>query len=390
MNRLTLCAFFFITAFFSFNAYSQNTVDLSEWTKKLEWGGDLRYRLARSQENVDQDRNFQQLRVRLGLRADVNPETQVHLRLATGTSSISTNQTLGDSKDPGMARRSFGLDLAFIDWNFMKGGRLWLGRAANPFWSPAKAQTLFDGDLAFEGLAFKWEPKWSSSSAFVNSGAFMISENYAAPDDVVDTGLAGFEVGYSHKTPVGTITGRVGSYYYLNIQDKQINVLEKDGKVDAYSYPLDRYRGNTVYPNDPLLPPDQRKYYFQNKYVLSSLGVEWKHKFGSSEATAFYEMVKNTEISDQNTATELGLNLKWGRTSLGFAMVEKQTDSVVGAFTDSDTNGGGTDNKGTRLSLSYQLSDNSQVGYNQYQAKRGVNSTERDFRSSQLDFIASF
>jgi hypothetical protein len=138
------------------------------------------------------------------------------------------------------------------------------------------------------------------------------------------------------------------------------------------------------------LPPDQRKYYFKNKYVLSSLGVEWKHKFGPVEPTAFYEMAKNTEVSDQNTATEFGLNLKWGRTSLGYALVEKQTDSVVGAFTDSDTNGGGTDNKGTRLSLAYQLSDNSQVGYNQFDGKRGVNSTERNFRASQIDFVATF
>lgn len=370
--------------------WSQNTVDLAEWSKKIEWAGDLRYRFAKAKESIDDERSYQQLRARLGVRADVNENTQAVIRFATGSSAISTNQTLGDAKDPGMPRRTFGLDLGYIDWTFAKGGKIWAGRAANPFWSPAKVQTVFDSDLAFEGLAVKWEPKWSASSAFVNLGGFIISENFDSPYDVVDTGIAAAEIGYSQKTPIGTLTGRVGTYHFLNIQDKQINAVEKDGKVDAYSYPFDRYRGNTVYPNDPLAAPDQRKYYFQNKYVLQAMGLEWKHKIGPVEPALFYEIVKNTEVDDQNTAVEYGFAAKWGRTSLSWAFIEKQTDSVVGTFTDSDTNGGGTDNKGTRLSLAYQLSDNSLVGFNQFRATRGVHSVSRDYTGSQLDFVVSF
>lgn len=387
---MRFCIFTLLVLLSSLSSWAQTTVDLAEWSKKIEWTGDLRYRFAKAKESVDDERTYQQLRARLGARADVNESTQVVFRLATGSSAISTNQTLGDPKDPGMPRRSFGLDLGYVDWTFTKGGKVWAGRAANPFWSPGKVQTVFDGDLAFEGVVVKWEPKWSASSAFLNLGGFIISENFDSPYDVVDTGLVAAEVGYSQKTPVGSFTGRVGAYHFLNIQDKQINTVEKDGKIDSYSYPFDRYRGNTVYPNDPLAAPDQRKYYFQNKYVLQALGFEWKHKIGPLEPSLFYEWVKNGEVRDQNTAVEWGAAVKWGRTSLAWAFVEKQTDSVVGAFTDSDANGGGADNKGTRLSIAYQLSDNSLVGFNQFRATRGVNSVERDYSGSQLDFVVSF
>lgn len=290
---------------------------------------------------------------------------------------------MGDSKDPGMARRSFGLDLAYMDWRFAPSGRVWLGRSANPFWSPAKVQTLFDSDLAFEGFALKWEPRWSQSSAFLNAGAFMISENYASPDDVVDTGLVGAELGYSHQTPIGQFTGRWGTFNYANIQDKLITTVEKDAKIDLYSNPYDRHRGNTVYLLDG-------KYYFQNKYVLQTLGIEWKLKLSPVELTAFFESVQNTDINSKNRASEQGLSLKWGRTTLSGATIVKQSDSMLAMFTDSDANGGGTDTKGLRLSFLYQLGKNSSFAYTDFQAKRGVDSRERNFRSTQIDFMVNF
>lgn len=355
----------------------------------LEWSGDLRYRMAQSKESIDDERPYQQLRARLGLKADVNQDTRAILRLATGTSAISTNQTLGDAKDPGMSRRSFGIDLAYIDMGWMTGFRTWLGRTANPFWSPGKSQIMFDSDLAFEGVALKWDRPVESVNAFVNIGGFMISENYSAPGDVVDTALVGGDLGAKFDF-YGSWTAHLGSYHYLNIQGRPITSVDKDAKIDAYSYPYDRYRGNTVFPNDPLLPAESRKYFFQNPFVLHEIGLEWKKKFEPIEITLFYDRVQNDQVSNFNTADEYGLSLKWRRFNLGYAQSKKESDSVVASFTDSDMNGGGTDNKGSRWNVGYQMSANAQVAITEYKATRGLDSVARDYAATQLDLLVSF
>ena len=63
---------------------------------------------------------------------------------------------------------------------------------------------------------------------------------------------------------------------------------------------------------------------------------------------------------------------------------------MIGAFSDSDFNGGGTDNRGFKLSFTYELSSHSNVVLTHYQAQRGINSTERDYKAQQLDFSLMF
>lgn len=369
-------------------ASAQGTMTLT--LPQPEWFGDLRYRTAQVKEAIDDVRNLEQLRVRLGFKADVNDTVKMNLRLATGTSAISTNQTLGDPKDPGMPRRSFGLDMAYVDWRSSSETKLWAGRIANPFWAPAKIGIIYDGNLVFEGLAFKWERPWSSSSVFVNLGAFMISENYNAPDDTVDTGITSAQGGYSVKTEWGTWTGHLATHQFVNIRNKAITTVDKDAKVDPYSYPFDSYRGNSVFPNDPLLPPDSRKYYFVNPYVLNEAGLEWKRSLGPFDLTVFYDFVKNAGAAAANSAQEYGIGAKWGRTQMQIAQVEKQADSVVAAFSDNDSNGGGTDNRGARFNVTYQLAKNSVVSFTNYRALRGVDTVRRPFEASRLEFLLNF
>lgn len=357
----------------------------------LEWGGDLRYRMAQMREDIDDTRRLQQLRVRLGLGADVNDAVKAKIRLATGASAISTNQTLGDSNDPGMSRRSFGIDLAFIDWSFVTDGHVMAGRTPNPFWSPQKAQLIFDSDLAFEGFAAKWEPKSEDMLGFVNFGGFIISENYSAPADSVDIGLVGADLGVGKHSGDWKWTIHMGNYHFLNIHRQPITSVETGAKIDPYSYPYDRFRGNTVDVNDPLLPADQRKYYFKNRYVLAELGAESKWSLPQGGELGFFvDFVRNYMVGNRGNGFEAGVSGRWKRLSGQLAEVSKGSDSVVGAFTDSDTNGGGTDNHGYRLQLSYQLSKNSNVVATQFESKRGLKTVRRDYRGTQIDFSVSF
>lgn len=356
----------------------------------LTWSGDMRYRFVNLREATDETRLYQQLRVRLGLKAEIQDDLTAIVRLATATSAISNNQTLGDSKEPGMPRRSFGVDLAYGDWNFLGDGRLWLGRTPNPFFAPGKTQIVFDSDLAFEGASVSWMPKWDDASAFATLAGFIISENYASPNDVIDTGLIGADLGYSLKTAVGQWTVHAARFHYLNIVDRPVTSVEKDAKVDAYSYPFDRFRGNTVYPNDPLAAPADRKYFYKFDFVQTEVGAEWKLKAFGMEFLAYGDWIANERASHAGDALEIGASIKYGRASLLVASATKKSDSVLGAFSDSDFNGGGTDNRGMKLSASYQLSDYSNVVFTHYQAQRGIDSVERDYKAQQLDFSLMF
>lgn len=363
-----------------------------EWKPKLTWSGDIRYRMAKSKEDIDDERTFQQLRVRLGLRADVNETTQAIIKLATATSAISANQTLGDTAEPGMARRPFGIDQAYIDFKFLKNqGAFWVGRTANPFWVPAKVQTLFDTDLAFEGLALKLEPKFGFGGAFLNLGAFIISENYTQPNDNTDTGLVGGDLGAVIKGSDWSLTGHFGNYYYLNVKNHVITRVEKDAKIDVYSNnPNERFRGNTVYVNDPLLPAADRKYFYAYQYILLEAGAEWKQKFGDFDYTLYIDAVKNDARRKEGNALEYGLNAKWRWLTLGYAQIKKEADSMLSSFTDSDTNGGGTGNRGDRLLVNFAFNKNASFQITQFNARRGIDVVSRKFAMTHVDLQVSF
>lgn len=357
-----------------------------------EWSGDLRYRLVQAKEAQDEPRPYQQLRARLQMKATVNPELRALLRLATGSSAISSNQTLGDAKDPGFARRDFGLDLAAIQWSVTDDLVVSGGRVPNPYFSAGKNQLIFDSDLNFEGLSLQYKWKTGGGNLFVNAGAFLIVENYDSTtrSDVADLGIPGLQLGYSYDFGGTVATLHYATQHYINIQDAPITSLDKGAKYDIYSIPFDRYRGNSIYTLFPGDPPATRKYQILNKYVLDVVGAELKTKLAFVDVLFFADFVKNREVSANGSGHEFGLTLKWGRTSLGYGLIRKEADAVVGAYSDSDANGGGTDADGNRVSLGYQFSDNSSFAMNQYQAKRGISSTERDYALTQVDFMMSF
>lgn len=358
-----------------------------------QWSGDMRLRGAHQKEAVDDDRYYSQIRARLLGTMTVNENVSAYLRLATATSAVSTNQTIGDSSAPGMARRNFGVDQAYADWRVVTAetsdaeplnGSVWIGRMPTPFFSAAKSQIIFDSDLAFEGLATRWTLKGSDVKTFLNAGAFMISENYTAPNDAVDSAVFGLNIGTTLSLgEFGNLTVHASRYHWANIADRNITTIENGARTDSYSLPFLRSKGNSVYASGG-------NNYFRSGFVQTEFGFELKSKLDPIVLTVFADGVVNEVADTGREALETGVSAIWGRATLAAAWISRRADSVVGAFTDSDTNGGGSDNRGTRVSLAYQLSDQTMVSLTDYRAKRGIDSTEREYQLQQLDFVLNF
>lgn len=356
--------------------------------RKFYWSGDLRYRWAKAKEGEDDARVFQQLRARLGLKADVNDDTQAIIRLATGTSAVSANQTLGDQNDPGMPRRNFGIDLAYLDWGYESLLHVWLGRIANPFWEPANTQVLWAADLAFEGAGIKFQTSGSSYRVFANLGGTMISEQYKQPTDIVDTGMVGGDAGFAFLGKDWSLTSHVGSFWFLNTQEKPITVFDKNAQVDPNSSPYYVYLGNSV-----TKDPNQNIYYMDNKFTLLELGSEWRQRFPASiliEYWIYFDSIENMELRGRNTAVEYGGGIKIWRISSTLSQINKESNSLIGAFTDFETNGGGTDNRGYRVTVAGDIAKNTNIMLWYLEAIRGMDTVQRKYTMTMLDFAVSF
>ncbi len=266
-----------------------------EWTKRLKFFGDVRFRWEREifgggndnsgafidfgavdagapfdvnfvdtanerYLNVDQNRTRPRLRARLGLDADVGSGFTVGLRLASGDGStpVSTNQTLGGA--PGdFSKYQFWLDRAFIRYAPIDGesGRLAivLGRFENPFFT---TELLWSDNVNFDGVALQARlPIGGGVRPFLAAGAFPLYTTALNFPQEQPVKLAGFnkwlyalQLGADWK-PTQSLGVKLGAafYYFDNIQGRISGPCDTDLKGITCdtddTRPLFAQKGNT-------------------------------------------------------------------------------------------------------------------------------------------------
>ena len=77
---------------------------------------------------------------------------------------------------------------------------------------------------------------------------------------------------------------------------------------------------------------------------------------------------------------------------MGYSYAELQKDATLGALTDSDRWGGGTDGKGHKFVAKYQIKKNLQIGASYFLDDKVIADASKttDYNRMQLDLIASF
>ena len=147
--------------------------EIPGWVASTSIKGDLRYRYENREDDGSNAKDRQRIRGRIGVYGQVNDYIDYGVRLATGGSATSSNQTLGDDND---AFDIF-LDRIYVDIHpqQLKGAHVVLGKMPQPWLG--RTGLVWDSDLNPEGIAIVYSTNLNENlTLHANAGAFVVRD----------------------------------------------------------------------------------------------------------------------------------------------------------------------------------------------------------------------
>ncbi len=372
---------------------------LPSWIDRIAFNGDIRLRYENDSfasrnalpaalntsdrnynvSNTTEDRNRFRVRARLGADLNVNEWLVGGLRMTTGLASdpVSPNQTQEINK----GKYTIGLDRAYLkaapyDWLTLQGGRF-----GNPFFN---TDLMWDPDLAFDGLAASFTPKFNDTwSSFSTIGAFPVEEIQQSDTSASKSKwLYALQTGIQWKA-ANRSTAKLGLAYYdyenVEGQTSPVGTTSNDASVPAF-----RQKGNNTF-DVTRLNGNSGKYALASKFkLLNATGQIDLLTYDPVHVILTGDYVKNIGFDHDEVLSRTGkdnkeetdgyqLRLDVGHnsfTSPNSSDVHKndwsamvaykylEADAVLDAFTDSDFSLGGTNAKGWILGANYAIDKN--------------------------------
>jgi len=330
--------------------------------------------------NTTEDTNRGQLRLRLGLAAELSDELKVVTRLATGndTDPTTRNQRLGDYN------RAFDLfvDLAYAQWRpgalggdhqlTLRGGRL-----PNPYDSTS---LLFDDDLTFDGLTagYRGTPFDGGPVLVGNLGGYAL---LAEAPNLIDGGTNdkywwGLQLGLEFALAPDWNLGVYGAWYdFIDVTGRR---NEPNSTSRNWTAPAFIAKGNTVFDisNDDNV--NTQLYALASEFELLNAMVKLGYSgFDPVHVNWFFDWVENRGFSAGDVSARVGepvskRNSGWfTQLEVGYPEVRArgewqvfggykylQRDAVLDSFTDSNFHAGGTDAQGWLAGILFGVAPN--------------------------------
>jgi hypothetical protein len=344
------------------------SADAASWTDMIKMKGDFRYRnetITTGEFDVDSARVRDRIRARLGVEAQPHETVKLSFRIVTGSSDpVSTNQTLDDA----FSHKTWMLDLAYVDAGIsaLPGIHVIGGKMANPFQSDA---LVWDGDLTPEGLASKYSRSLGTAQPNLTLGNFWIDERSRDNDSFLHGAQGGLKM-----SPGGVPMDFSASVGYF----KYDLAKGRSPFVDASNS-----FGNTL---------DSLGHYvtdFDEVEVCAEAGV----KAMAVPVKLYGSYVTNMGADSLNGGFMAGIEVGKAKEPLSWQLAydyrRLEADAVLGAFTDSDPWGGGTDGWAHTVSGAFQIMKAMQLALTVFKASQGVEDGE-DYLRTQLDWKLSF
>jgi len=360
-----------------------NSVTSTAWYENMNVKGDMRYRFDNIQVEGQPNRERERIRARLGVFPKINEDVDVGIRVGTAMSvsgapgegnNVSENQTLTDEA----TQKSLYLDLGYIDYHphELSGLDLIGGKMANPL--ILMDTYLWDPDTAPEGLAVKYRVG-DDVQLLVNGTYQWYKERATSDDSKLYAGQLALNFRPSKDSHI-----MVGGTYYDFQNMKGFGVLDWQNSNNAMGNSTTKsISGSTT----NLLYAEEFRVMEGFAEAGMDLGVPVK-VFGS--------YAKNTDPSSNNKAYTAGLQV--GQTTdpgsfqvgYDYRLVEK--DAFPGNLPDDDAWGGGTDGKGHKFTLVYQLMKNLQLCGTVWLTQKKIASgeTSLDYKEFMVDVLAKF
>ncbi|HMP77204.1 MAG TPA: putative porin [Kiritimatiellia bacterium] len=350
---------------------AQETKAPSSWADKVTLKGDVRVRYEDIEEDGKADRQRDRYRLRLGLDAKPSDEVKIGARLTSsdGGDRISGNSTFTDAG----SKKDVFIDLAFIEYSpaAIDGFTLIGGKMENPY--IAVSDQIWDGDYTPEGFAAKYRVG-GDLKAMLAAGYHWLEERSSDEDDAKQLGVQG---AVKLKTcEKSSLLAGVG--YYLT-QD-----LEGRALFDGKSF------GNST---TKVVDGDTTNSLFASEFEVLEFFAQFDANFGLP-ISVYGSYAVNQDVDDEDTAWIAGLTLGKAKEvgsiegGYNFRVVEK--DAVLGALTDSDSFGGGTNGEGHKFYVRYQLAKNLQLGATYFLNSKDPDGKDTDYERLQVDLAARF
>jgi len=312
----------------------------ADWATKIKGRGDLRYRhesIWQEREVSDSatdaaDRHRHRIRARLGFDFKATDNVKGTLLFATGGDDPrSSNQTLGSAG----TRKSIGLDMAYVDWKFMEGGNLLLGKQVNPIFRPGQS-LFYDGDFNPEGGAVKFDRGMFFGTAY----GWWLSENWRSnpADENTDSAIFGLQGGMKFAL-FGGETVLAANYYECGSCQGESPLYANSGN------------GNTTI----TVGTTNRLVY---GYEILELGAQTGTLVKDLPLTFWANYAQNM-ASDVEYDTAWAVGAMIGKASnartweAGLFYQELDKDALFGQWIDSDFGDGKTDSEGWVLKGGY-------------------------------------
>ena len=325
-----------------------------------------------------------QVRLRLGLTAEINEDWSVVARLATGNDMIPTtrNQNLGTDNRP----FDLYLDLAYAEWRLpaaygphaltVRGGRL-----RNPFF---RTELAFDEDLTFDGVTagYRWDRPDSGYALFANAGAFsLLPEDASFVDgDSFEKRWFGGQLGADFRFTDTLVLTVAGAYYDFDNVVGRRNVETGDSNLD-WTAPAFIAKGNTVFNIRNEVDPQAQLFALASEFELVNATFALDYSgFAPVHVVLRGDFLQNTGFSEADVSARTGApvaerNTAWltqlevgnpavrargqWRAFAGYRYLER--DALLDSFADSDFRAGGTNAEGWLAGLEFGIARNTWV-----------------------------
>jgi hypothetical protein len=369
------------------SATHASNVEPADSLRRVAFEGDLRYRSERTRDDTlnasgvsDADRHRDRIRLRLGAEVQATRALAIGIGLATGEGGDprSSNQTL----DEVFSRKTFDLDLAYLDWSFAQWGHLIGGKMKQPTFKPGES-LFWDDDVNPEGVALTFDRGVLFGSAY---GYWVDEASGPQNERTSDTVLFGGQIGA--RLPIGQSDLVLAAHYY------DLSA----GRGHAPFYAGDP-NGNTT--TEAGVPPAEVLLYdYRVVDVMAELNSSWNAPWGSVPVQLWADVAQNQDPGDLETAWSAGAalgNAEGAKTwELGAAYYSVEKDALFAQLIDSDFGAGLSDATGWVLRAGYAPAENVALNATWFINKRNVDvanaagQTDVDFRRLQLDLNVKF